>query len=165
MLTIAPGVPAVTQCRANACIIMNEPVTLTANTLSQSCGVISIRRPSGYEAASLTSTSTRPNPSIAAFTAACARPGAATSPVSVTTAGWPAKYPESTRSQTTTDPPASVNACVIARPIPLEPPVTIATCPSNRPTVTRPSSPPHVRQLPHSLTATANIVDCRRNVV
>ena len=47
MFTIAPGVPALTQCLAKACIIMNEPVTLTAKTLSQSGWVISSSMPSG----------------------------------------------------------------------------------------------------------------------
>ncbi len=76
---------------AKACIIMNVPVTLTPNTRSQSCGFISSRVPSGYEAASLTRMSSRPNRSVAAATAAAATPGSAISPVSVTTRAFPPK--------------------------------------------------------------------------
>lgn len=47
MLTIDPVAPLATTDLAKACIIMNEPVTLTRKTRSQSCGVISSRVPSG----------------------------------------------------------------------------------------------------------------------
>src|SRR5258707_867160 len=81
-------------------------------------------------------------------------------------AAYPPNYPESPRSQPPTAPPASVNACVIARPIPLEPPVTIATCPSNRPTATRPlATMLSMSEEGDPPSTSAIIVDCRRTVV
>src|SRR5262245_43066872 len=125
----------------------NAPTRLIRSTSAKSAALISVSGARSLTAAELISASTPPSSARVVSTRRCASASIPTSPATASAlpptfviASTTSASGSGRRPKTTTRAPSAANSSAVARPMPVPPPVTMATLPSSPPIV-----PPFVR--------------------